>query len=231
MSELLRRDFLKQLASTAGAAVILPSVSACGGTSSTGATTIPVAESDPIEGAIPPIPATEPEAWDPIAFNRERGNAGAIPESYRAQINGEDGARAHLGKHLPFFPELEGVQIPAGYVAIMCGNPDEGYPRHPSAAATEASGGVGHWYDWIRIRSAEGGPAEELESTFTSWPAAAGTDGGAYRVLGGGDLEGDGGRNTIYLARLPAHVQSGQRVRVVAHCSRHGEYVDFLTLG
>ena len=47
------------------------------------------------------VPLTRPEGWDPVAFNRVRGNAGAVPESYRDAINAEDADTQALGMHLP----------------------------------------------------------------------------------------------------------------------------------
>ena len=65
---------------------------------------------------------------------------------------------------------------------------------------------------------------------YASWPAGGEGDAGGYAVLGGGDITADGGRDTVYLARLPADVKPGDTVRVHAHCLYHGEYVDFVQL-
>jgi len=230
MPELLRRDFLKQLASTTGAVVLIPSVTACGGSPPSGSTTLPIVESNPTAPVIPPIPATEPDAWDPIAFNRDRGNAGAIPESYHESINGEEGVNGHLGKHLPYIPDTAGLEVPAGYVAIMYGDPSRGHAKHPNAERNESNNHEGHWYNWIRIRAASDPQAEELESTYADWPGVEPSDNGAYAVLGEGDIRDESGKNTIYLAALPAGVQTGDRVRLYAHCLTHGEYVDFITV-
>lgn len=174
-------------------------------------------------GEVPPVPMSKPARWDPIAFNRERGNAGAIPESYLQSINGPDGTAKHLGKHLPYWPELEGLGPPEGMVALMWGDPTKGHARHPNAPVTEGNPD-GHWYDWIRIRKATDGDAEEVESRFPAWP------GEGFLVQGGGELTAEDGKNTVYLARLPSNAGPGDEIRIHAHCLTHGEYVDFLTL-
>jgi hypothetical protein len=184
----------------------------------------------PTESDANPVPLCRPDDWDPIAFNRDRGNAGAIPESYRDAINGPDGVTAHLGKHLPYFPDLGEVPVPAGFAAIMWGDPSQGYLRHPNAEPNESNNHEGHWYNWIRIRKAVDGEAEELQSTYTGWPLAGEGDSGAYAVFGGGDITEDSGKNTIYLAALPADLEPGDTIRIHAHCLTHGEYVDFLTV-
>lgn len=214
-----RRAFLRTLATAAGAVVLVPAVSACGGASAT-----PDGPS-----AAPSIPKARPSGWDPLAFNRTRGNAGAIPDSYLTDINGPDGDVQHLGKHLPWTPDVDAALVPAGFVAIMWGDPDAGYARHPNAPRTDDNP-EGHWYDWIRVRKATDGEAAELESVYTDWPGTAPDDTGAYAVFGDGDITDDAGKNTIYLAALPDDVQSGDVVRVYAHCLTHGEYVDFVEI-
>ena len=97
------------------------------------------------------LPKVRPDSWDPLAFNRARGNAGAIPEAYRAKINGPDGDRLHLGKHLPYTPSQ--VQAPAGMLALMWGDPSRGYAKHPNARRSPELP-TGHWFDWIRMRRA-----------------------------------------------------------------------------
>ena len=52
----------------------------------------------------------------------------------------------------------------------------------------------------------------------------------AYLVADGGDVTADGGKNTVYVVQLPPDVGPGDVVRVVGHCTLHGEYVDFLTV-
>ncbi|MCA9583213.1 MAG: twin-arginine translocation signal domain-containing protein, partial [Myxococcales bacterium] len=104
-----RRDFVQHLAATTGAVVLAPFVKACGGASASGtAESTPAAPASTAEADPMSIPQTLPAGWDPIAFNRARGNAGAIPDSYRDDINGPDGETKHLGKHLPYFPAFEG---------------------------------------------------------------------------------------------------------------------------
>jgi hypothetical protein len=176
------------------------------------------------------VPTTAPEGWDPIAFNRDRGNAGSIPESYRDDINGPDGETAHLGKHLPYVPDTTGLEIPEGYIALMWGDPTEGYARHPNAPKGAEAYPEGHWYDWVKIRKAVDAEAEEVETTFGSWPEPGADDSGEFLVAGGGAIEDDGGKNTIYLVKLPPGVQTGDTIRVWAHCLYHGEYVDFIEI-
>ena len=174
------------------------------------------------------VPEVEPEGWDPIAFNRDRGNAGSIPESYHDDINGPDGEAKHLGKHLPYVPDTTGLEIPEGYIALMWGDPARGYAKHPNAPKGAEAYPEGHWYDWVKIRKAVEGDAEEAETTFSGWPEAGPSDSGKFLVAGGGAIEEDGGKNTIYLVKLPADVKPGDTVRVWAHCLYHGEYVDFV---
>jgi hypothetical protein len=169
-----------------------------------------------------------PEAWDAVAWNRVRGNAGAIPDTYLPDINGPDGDAQHLGKHLPWVPADIAASTP-GMLPILWGDPEKGHARHPNAVRAEANGWEGHWYNWIRVRkAAEGDDVEELESRYSDWPGTAPEDTGAYAVFGDGDITEDGGKNTIYLAALPSDVRSGDLVRIWAHCLTHGEYVDFV---
>ena len=215
-----RREFLKGLAAAAGGVVLLPYVSAC----SSGEQSETAAAAAGSEGVSAP-PLVKPSGWDPIAYNRTRGHAGAIPDSYLPDINGEDGVIMHLGKHLPYVVDPDGA--PVGFLPLMWGDPSKGYARHPNAPEGEENNYEGHWYNWIRVRKAVEGDAEELERTFTQWPA---DDPTKYLVLGGGDLTDDSGKNTIYLVAMPDDVESGDTVRIWAHCLTHGEYVDFLTL-
>ena len=213
-----------------------PTFAACGG----GAEEAPAPEPEPepTVGAEEPvaaepdplaIPQTKPADWDAIAFNKERGNAGAIPESYLPSINGPDGDTQHLGKHLPYLAEVDEGDVPAGMIALMWGDPAMGYARHPNAPPTEDNPD-GHWYDWIRIRKATEGEAEEAESHYRGWPEVEQPEDGGYAVMGGGSITADGGKNTIYLAKLPADVSPGDTIRVHAHCLTHGEYVDFVVV-
>ena len=136
----------------------------------------------------------------------------------------------HLGKHLPFQPKVDAAMVPDGFLAIMWGDPDKGHARHPNAVPGPDNNNEGHWYNWIKVRKAGDDEAEELESSYTSWPTAGGEDTGKYAAFGGGDIAADGGKNTIYLAGLPKDLKAGDTIRIWAHCLTHGEYVDFLTL-
>ncbi|MCA9648880.1 MAG: hypothetical protein H6712_06960 [Myxococcales bacterium] len=227
-SRLAHRRELLRYAGITGVTLLLPSTVACvrGGSSTPPADPEP---GDPLAPSADPepdgLPLVRPADWDPISFNRERGRAGAIPPEYMAKIDGPDGVAQHLGKHLPFLPE--GPLAPSGTLALMWGDPALGYARHPNAAAT-ADDPIGHWYDWIRIRRAFDGPAEERESHFSAWPRGGEEDDGHYAAQRGTDPADDDGRNTVYLAVLPSDVQPGEWVRIHAHCLTHGEYVDFL---
>jgi hypothetical protein len=219
-----RRAFLERLSLLTGTIVLMPAVQACGGTQAS-----PQPTSMPSASLAPPVRVPEQD-WDALTYNRERGNAGAIPESYLADVNGPEGDANAVGKHLPFVPEVDPAVVPAGFLAIMWGDPSKGHAAHPNAVRSEANNNEGHWYNWIRIRKAVDSDAEELESGYSEWPGTLPNDTGAYAVLGGGDINENSGKNTIYLAALPAGVQSGDTVRVWAHCLTHGEYVDFLTV-
>ena len=176
------------------------------------------------------LPWEKPADWDPLAFNRKRGNAGAIPASYLSDINGPDGDTKHVGKHLPYVPQVASGQTPKGFLALMWGDPKRGYARHPNAVRSAANKNQGHWYDWIKIRKATRGQVTEMRSTYSSWPTIGPHDNGAYAAFGGGEVTADKGRNTIYFAALPPDVAPGDTLRVWAHCLTHGEYVDFITL-
>jgi len=181
--------------------------------------------------AVPLVPG---EAWDPIAFNRIRGNAGAIPPTYLDDVNGPDGTAVHLGKHLPYLvPRPEGVDLedPAQWLAIMWGDPSLGYTPHPNAPRSATNHYEGHWYNWIQIRKAIDGPADEVTTRFSDWPTQGANDDptlGIYASAAPHIITDDAGVHTIYLVRLPADVVSGDTVRIWAHCLTHGEYVDFL---
>lgn len=220
-SKLDRRQALTRLAQAAGAVLLMPAVQACGSTPSVGA----------ITGAtVPPVPTAE---WDPVAFNKTRGAAGAIPAAYMAKINAADGIPKHLGKHLPYVPALDAAaqaNVPAGYVPIMWGDAGKGYARHPNAPKSAANDNQGHWYNWIRARKAVAADAPVVESKYSDWPGTKDGDNGAYAVFGGGAITDDGGRNTIYMVALPKGVGPGDTIRVWAHCLTHGEYVDFVKL-
>ncbi|MBX3250795.1 MAG: twin-arginine translocation signal domain-containing protein [Myxococcales bacterium] len=222
-----RRDFLEQIAAVTGAVVLAPHTIGC--------SSEPTTPPEPTSGAETPeadplaVPLERPAGWDAIAYNRTRGNAGAIPESYLPSINGPDGDTNHLGKHLPFVPALSPASVPTGMLAIMWGDPSKGHTPHPNAPPTEENP-EGHWYDWIRIRKATHDEAAEAESRFSGWPTVEGADNGAYAAFEGDDPTADAGKNTVYLVQLPPDVGPGDLVRVHAHCLTHGEYVDFLTL-
>lgn len=239
MKQSNRRDFLKKLAMTTGAVVLMPAVSACKSAPApapedpkTDAPTTDAPESQPATSAAT-TPATpplvKPEGWDAIAYNKERGNAGAIPESYLGKVNGADGDTKHLGKHLPYIPTLDEGAVPAGFIALMWGDPAKGHAKHPNAVRSEANNNEGHWYNWIRVRKAVEGDAEELESSYAEWPGVD-ADASKYAVFGGGDITAESGKNTIYMTALPADVKPGDTIRIHAHCLTHGEYVDFITV-
>jgi hypothetical protein len=219
-----RRAFLRVLGSGSAALVLAPLTTACSSSAApaSGAASAGGEAADPLA-----IPLSKPARWEPIAFNRARGHAGAIPESYWPSIDGDDGAANHLGKHLPYIPTAADATAPEGMVAIMWGDPEKGHARHPNAVRSDANQGEGHWYNWIEIREATDDDAPSARSTYPEWPGDA--DGG-FAVAGGGELTDDGGKNTVYLAALPAGVGPGDTVRIYAHCLTHGEYVDFLVL-
>lgn len=228
-----RRELLQQIAAAAGGVALMPIVTSCASSSGSeagaGAGTGPgQAASMPASGPLA-VPQVQPAGWDPIAYNRTRGNAGKIPESYLPSINGPDGETKHLGKHLPYVPELPAGTVPNGMVAIMWGDPQMGYARHPNAPRTDDNPD-GHWYNWIKIRPAVEGSAEEVTSEYADWPGTEAQRQDLYVVHGGGDITADGGRNTVYLAQLPRGVAKGDRIRIWAHCLTHGEYVDFMTV-
>ncbi|MFN3201424.1 MAG: hypothetical protein ACE366_23685 [Bradymonadia bacterium] len=221
-----RRTFAKRLAIGTGGLVLLPAVTGCGGAAEKAMGDAADMAGKAAGAAVPPV---KPEGWDPIMYNKTRGNAGAIPKSYWPSINGADGDKKHLGKHLPYVPKLEAGMVPEGYVAIMWGDPEKGYAKHPNASKSDKNP-TGHWYNWIKIRKAVVGEAEELQSSYSDWPAIGEGDNGKYVAFGGTDVSAEGGRNTIYLAALPKDVKPGDTVRVHAHCLTHGEYVDFITV-
>ena len=235
-----RRDFLKKLAGASGALVVAPYFVGCTGSSSESSTTHEeTSGGDEVGLAVQPpaqdvatvdplaLPNVKPVDWDAITFNRERGMAGAIPETYHASINGPNGDAGHIGKHIPYLADVESED--PTMIAIMFGDDAKSYARHPNQARTEENPD-GHWFDWIRIRKATEESADEVECRFSSWPEIGDGDTGRYATKGGGDITEDGGKNTVYLVPLPAGIQPGDTIRVVGHCSSHGEYVDFLTL-
>jgi len=221
-----RRDFVTLLAGATGALVLLPV--ACTTTSSSSSSTSSSSSSsaatpDPL--ALPLVP----DGFEALAFNRARGNAGAIPDGYRGAINAADGDQNALGKHLPWVPSLAAGVVPAGMLPLMWGDPAPGYAAHPNAAPTPEVPS-GHWYDWIRVRKATAGDAVEREARFSAWPASAVGDDGRYAAASGSDVTADKGKGTVYLVPLPPDVKAGDVVRIHAHCLTHGEYVDFVTV-
>ena len=223
--QLSRRAFLERLALSTGAIALMPVITACGGPETKKDSMVPTKNA--VTAAVEAPPNVQPAGWDAIAYNKTRGNAGAIPQGYRASINGEGGDKKHLGKHLPYLPKTDGLTIPEGYVALMWGDAEKGFARHPNSAQDPEKKKGGHWYDWIRVRSAVEGDAQEVENTYPKWPGA---DAGQFVAFGGGDITAEGGKNTVYLAKLPDGVKAGDPIRVWAHCLKHGEYVDFLTV-
>jgi hypothetical protein len=234
-----RRDFVTLLAGATGALVLLPvactttssSSTASSSTASSSTASSSTASSPPAPPATPDPLALPlvPDAFDALAFNRARGNAGAIPDSYRAAINAADGDQNALGKHLPYVPSLAAGVVPAGMLALMWGDPAKGYAAHPNAAPTPEVPS-GHWYNWIRVRKATAGDAVEREAKFSAWPAPASGDDGQYAAASGSDVTADKGKGTVYLVPLPPDVKPGDVVRIHAHCLTHGEYVDFVAV-
>ncbi len=211
-----RKDFLKNLASYTGAMVLLPTVTQCKWQKKDG---------------LLAVPFKKPSEWDSVWFNKTRGNQGAIPKTYLKDINGPDGVKKHIGKHLPYVPQIGPLKIPQGYLPIMWGDPSKGYAKHPNAPKDDSKNYEGHWYNWIRIRrSSNMGNEDELQSNYSSWPNRGEYDNGDYIALNGKDITKDSGKNTIYLVALPKDVKKGDTIRIHAHCKTHGEWVDFLNV-
>lgn len=222
--ETTRRDLLKQLGALLGAVVLTPTSSGCSSTQTPAPTTAPsVAATSALA-----LPRARPADWDAIAFNRARGNAGAVPETYRAQINGPDAERQHIGKHLAYVPTLAANAVPAGMLGLMFGDPSLGRTRHPNDAVGE-SAPRGHWFSWVKVRKATDDDAPEAESRFGAWPTPP-ADSGRFIAQEGSDITADHGKNTVYLVTLPPGVAPGDLVRVHAHCISHGEFVEFVTV-
>ena len=215
-----RRKFIRQVAAVTGGVVLAPIAISCGGRAKTRGE---VGGSDSSE-----IPLSIPSGWDPIAFNRDRGNEGAIPNSYLDDINGPEGRNKHLGKHLPFIPEVESAKIPAGFIPLMWGDAAKGFARHPNAPQAADQYAMGHWYNWVNVRKATDGEAEEMLSEFSNWPSTAEGDTGQFLAAGDQEITEDSGKNTIYLVALPKDVEKGDWIRIHGHCLYHGEYVDFI---
>lgn len=226
-----RREFLRQLAIATGGVVVLPMTISCQGETnpktSEGVEEGAVEVVEPVMAAVPLVLAAD---WDSVAFNTERGNAGGIPQGYLPDINGPDGVAKHMGKHLPYVPSVDKALVPEGYLAIMWGDPTKGHAMHPQAPKGTEVYPLGHWYNWIRVRKAIEGKALEVESGFTEWPGPSEGDIGLFVAADGGELMADGGKNTVYLVKLPDDVGPGDTVRIYGHCLYHGEYVDFVTV-
>jgi hypothetical protein len=112
----------------------------------------------------------------------------------------------------------------------MWGDPAKGHAKHPNAVRSEANKNQGHWYNWIKIRKATDGEAEELQSLYPEWPGTTDEQKKQYVVQGGGDITAESGKNTVYLTGLPKDCKPGDTIRIWAHCLTHGEYVDFMTI-
>ena len=96
-----RRTFAQQLATLTGGFVLLPAISACKSGPTLKAAAPPTRAVQPKRAARSEravLPWEKPADWDPLAFNRKRGNAGAIPASYLSDINGPDGDTKHVGE-------------------------------------------------------------------------------------------------------------------------------------
>jgi len=226
-----RRKFLKLLAAATGGVVVAPILTSCHRSPGE-----PGEKQKKVSGpgvrlgedGMLKIPLERPVDWDPVAFNKIRGNQGAIPKSYLPDINGEYGVPKHLGKHLPYRPRIDVTLVPEGFLAIMWGNPDRGWAQHPQSPKGSEDYPRGHWYDWVRVRRATRGEAVEVESRYSAWPESGKGDSGLFVASDGGKLEADGGRNTVYLVKLPTDLVSGDTLRIYGHCLYHGEYVDFV---
>lgn len=225
MSQASRRGFLQTGARAAALLWLAPTALSCARGPGRGAS----GAAPGIAGVSPlALPQTRPADWDPIRFNRDRGNRGAIPETYLGAVNGPDGAENHIGKHLPYLVDLGPGAVPDGFAAVMWGNPSRGRAQHPNAAPNPDSGFVGHWFDWVAVRKATADEAPTAWTRFDGWPASPSGDGGRFAVEGGGDIAENGGKNTVYLVRLPDGVAPGDTLRIHGHCLNHGEYVDFV---
>ncbi len=218
---MLRRKFFVHLTALTGGILLFPRL-----------TRYAVAQSKPQDklSALLQVPLAKPTDWDPVGFNRLRGNAGAVPLLYLEDINSPDSEKKYIGQHLPYVPKTNPSQVSKGFIALMWGDPSKSHVRHPAAPPDPSTQFKGHWFDWIRIRKSTSANSPEVESRYTGWPQANPGDSGAFAVLGGGDITADEGHNTIYLAALPKDVKPGDTIRIWGHCLQHGEYVDFLTL-
>lgn len=225
-----RRAFFKHLAALTGTVVIAPMAISCSKASTPAVR--PIARVDASNA--PDIPLAKPSNWDANAFNKNRGLKGAIPQSYYADINSPDGEKKHLGKHLPYIPDIKPTDYPEGYIPIMWGDPSKGFSQHPNSAQHSPGYTVGHWYNWVRTKNTSIENGEEIESQFHAWPGPRdGADATVFSVFGEGNIEDNDGKNTIYMLSKPADLNDGDTMRIYGHCLYHGEYVDFIkyTLG
>ena len=197
---------------------------ASAGASSAGAAKAPATKAGPSAFEVPP--AKRPDNWDVVDYNVRRGEVGFIPKKYMVDIHNPGGIEGHLGKHLPYVVKPAAARVSDGLLTLGWGDPAKGYAQHPNAPRTDANP-EGHWYNWIRV-SPEGDPRLEVTTTFDDWPKSTT---GQLAAMTGDDPADNGGRNSIYLARLPDGLAPGDWVRVWAHCLTHGEYVDFLQIG
>ncbi len=216
MNHLNRREFIKQAGLVTGSLILFP---AAASSSSKGYT------SDKCE-----IVRITPPGWDPITYNRNRGNAGAIPKSYIDDINSPDGDTKHIGKHLPYIPEIDPSIILKGYVPLMWGDPEKGHFPHPNAGTDGSSDSGGHWFNRIRIRKSARWCVKTSETVFSGWPETKPEDSGSYAVFNRGEITDKNGIKTIYMAILPPDIGPGDTIRIQADCLQHGQYIDFITL-
>ncbi len=213
--KITRREFFTSISTLVGATLLLPNIVNCKPQSNS---------------HIAYLPFVKPQDWDPIAFNKQRANHGGVPKAYLKSINGVDGENKHIGKHLPYIPQLGDTAIPDGYIPIMWGNPSKGHTMHPNAPQNSAKQYEGHWYNWIRLRkSTLSGEEEEVQSEYNLWPGNNKTS--LYlSAKPGTPLTAKKGIFTVYLAKLPKNVKTGDTLRIHAHCKTHGEWVDFISL-
>lgn len=176
------------------------------------------------------VPNSRPPNWNPFTFNLYRGKRGSIPKDYLAQIIEEGVLEKKLGMHLPYVPKLskeKREQVPKGYLPLMWGDPSKGNAMFLHQEANGDQQGV--WFDWIRIRKAVIGRADESQSRYQGWPQTpAGS--GSYMADQGESLTAQDGKHTVYLAQLPGDVRGGDLVRVWGHCKARGEYIDFVVV-